>query len=68
MAQEELEITIDAQGRVTVRTIGIKGPRCIDYAETVARLLGREESRELTSEYYEAEQKARAHIDVKQTR
>ena len=33
MAQEELEISIDAQGRVTVHTIGIKGKRCLDYAE-----------------------------------
>jgi len=68
MAQEELEITIDAQGRVQVRTIGIKGPRCLDYAEALARILGREESRQLTSEYYEAEQQARTHVDVKQRR
>ena len=47
MAQEELEIEIDAQGRVQVRTIGIKGARCLDYAEALARILGREESREL---------------------
>ncbi len=68
MAQEELEIEIDAQGRVTVRTIGIKGPRCLDYAETVAQILGREESRELTSEFYEAEQTTQSHVDVKRRR
>lgn len=68
MAQEELEIEIDAQGRVQVRTIGIKGPRCIDAAEAVARILGREASRQLTSEYYEAEQTTRSHVDVKQQR
>jgi hypothetical protein len=66
MAQEELEIEIDAQGRVQVRTIGIKGARCLDYAEAFARLLGREESRQMTSEFYEAEQTTRTHIDVKQ--
>jgi hypothetical protein len=68
MAQEELEISIDAAGRVTVRTIGIKGPRCLDYAEAIAQILGREESRELTNEYYEAQQSAQAHVDVKRMR
>jgi len=65
MAKEELEISIDAAGRVTVRTIGIKGPRCLDYAEMVAQILGREESRELTNEYYEAQQTAKSHVDVR---
>jgi hypothetical protein len=68
MAKEELEISIDAAGRVTVRTIGIKGPRCLDYAEAVAQILGREESRTLTSEFYEAQQTAQAHVDVKHSR
>ena len=64
MAKEELEIEIDAQGRVQVRTIGIKGARCLDYAEALAQILGREESRQMTNEYYEAEQTSRSHIDV----
>jgi hypothetical protein len=68
MAREELEIEIDAQGRVQVRTIGIKGPRCLDIAEAVARILGREESRQLTSEYYEAQETTRSQVDVKQQR
>lgn len=54
MAQEELEITIGVDGKVQVRTIGIKGTRCLDVAEMLARVIGREESRELTSEYYES--------------
>ena len=68
MAQEELEIEIDAQGRVQVRTIGIKGARCLDYAEALARILGREESRQMTNEFYEAEQTTRTHVDVKTKR
>lgn len=55
MQPEELEITIGADGKVTVRTEGIKGPRCIEVAEAIALLLGRQESRQLTDEYYEAE-------------
>jgi hypothetical protein len=53
MAREEFEIEIGADGKVTVRTIGIKGPRCLDYADMFAQIIGREESRQLTSEYYE---------------
>jgi hypothetical protein len=66
MAKEELEIEISPSGRVTARTIGIKGPRCLDLAELLARIVGREESRELTSEYYEAAEQVQEHIDVKQ--
>lgn len=68
MAREELEIEIDAQGRVTVHTIGFKGKRCLDEAEALVRILGREESRRLTNEYYEAEQKTQSHVDVRQRR
>ena len=68
MAQEELEIEISPTGKVTVRTIGIKGPRCLDYAELLARIVGQEESRELTAEYYEAEERIQRHVDVKQRR
>jgi hypothetical protein len=53
MGQEELEIEIAPDGKVTVRTLGIKGARCLDVAEIIARVVGREESRSLTSEYYE---------------
>ena len=56
MAKEELEIEISPSGKVTARTIGIKGPRCLDLADLLARIVGREESRTLTNEYYETEQ------------
>jgi hypothetical protein len=66
MAREELEIEISPSGKVTARTIGVKGPRCIDLADFLVRIVGRVESRELTSEYYEAEEKVQEHVDVKQ--
>ncbi len=68
MAQEEIEIQIDPSGKVTVKTIGIKGARCLDYAEFIAQLVGREESRQLTSEYYEGDGQVRRQVDVKQRR
>ncbi|HVC99374.1 MAG TPA: DUF2997 domain-containing protein [Pirellulales bacterium] len=68
MAQEEIEIEISPSGKVTVRTIGIKGPRCLDYAELLAQIIGREESRELTSEYHEAQVEADRRVEVRQRR
>jgi hypothetical protein len=66
MAREELEIEISPSGQVTARTIGIKGPRCLDLAEMLARIVGREESRELTAEYYEASEHVEERVNVKQ--
>ena len=64
MAKEELEIEIAPDGKVTVRTIGVKGPRCLDIAEAVARIVGQEQSRQLTSEYYEQQTDVRGRVDV----
>jgi hypothetical protein len=69
MAQEELEIEIDAAGKVTMRTKGIKGPACMKWADLLAQIVGREESREKTNEFYEtAHEHVRKQIDVKQRR
>jgi hypothetical protein len=51
---KELEIEIDANGKVTVATKGYKGAACLDVVKALAQILGREESRELTPEFYEA--------------
>jgi hypothetical protein len=68
VAHEEFEIEISAQGKVTVRTKGIKGARCLDYAELFAQIIGREESRQLTSEYYESSTEVHQHEHLKQRR
>jgi hypothetical protein len=61
---EEIEIEINSQGKVTVRTKGIKGPRCLDVAELFAQIIGREESRQLTSEYYQSDQQVQSGIEI----
>ncbi|QEH38702.1 hypothetical protein OJF2_73080 [Aquisphaera giovannonii] len=63
MSDEEIEIEIGADGKVVVRTIGIKGPRCVDVAEAIAQVVGREESRQLTDEYHEAGVQAMARVE-----
>ena len=40
MNDEEIEIEISADGKVVVRTVGIKGPRCLDVAEAIAQIVG----------------------------
>jgi hypothetical protein len=65
MAQEEFEIEISRDGKVTVRTKGIKGEACIDAAELFAQLLGQEEARQLTHEYYETEVEAERRLQQK---
>jgi hypothetical protein len=65
---EEIEIEIGPEGKVTLRTKGIKGPRCLEVAEAFAQIVGREQSRELTSEYHESEIEARRHQDQQQRR
>jgi Protein of unknown function (DUF2997) len=63
MEDEEIEIVIGADGKVVVRTIGIKGPRCLDVAEAIAQIVGREESRRLTEEYHEAGIQSQAQVE-----
>ncbi len=65
MNDEEIEIEIGADGTVVVRTIGIKGPRCLEVAEAIALIVGREESRQLTDEYYETGIQTHAHVEQK---
>lgn len=62
---EELEIQISPTGEVTVRTIGIKGTRCLDAAEFIVRIVGERKSQQLTSEYYETEQHVERHQNIR---
>ena len=68
MTHEEFEIEISPQGKVTVRTKGIKGPACLEYADLFAEIIGREESRELTGEYYELPNQIQQANQLKQRR
>ena len=64
----DLPIEIDSAGNVTMRTKGVKGPVCMAYADLLARIVGREESREKTHEFYEAEQHVHRQLEIKQHR
>ena len=64
----ELEIEIAPDGKVTVRTKGIKGPACMDLADAFVQLLGTEQTREKTNEYYETQTEVQRHVRQKQQR
>jgi hypothetical protein len=59
--QEELEIEIDAAGKVRVHVKGIAGTGCMEYLKVFQRLLGPTSDEMPTEEYYEAEIAQTAH-------
>jgi hypothetical protein len=64
MAQHEVEISISKTGDVRVHIKGAKGKACLTYAEWLTKVVGKVKDKQLTSEYYEPEVKAR--IDMQQ--
>jgi hypothetical protein len=51
--QEELEIEIDANGRVQVHVKGMPGKRCLDYLKVFQDLLGPVTDQRPTEEFYQ---------------
>jgi hypothetical protein len=68
MDEQEVEIEITAEGKVIVRTHGIKGAQCVDVAKLFASFIGKIESQEKTGEYYEAAEVLKQNIDVRRKR
>ncbi len=68
MEHTEFEITISKQGKVSIEISGAPGPRCLKYAELLAEIVGREEERHLTSEYYEPDRQVHIDADVRARR
>jgi hypothetical protein len=65
MERPEFEITISRSGKVKVHVKGVKGARCIELADLIQEIVGREDERQLTSDYYTLEGKVRIHTQVK---
>ena len=53
MDMQELEITIDKEGRVQVAVRGVKGEGCLALTKNIEDAVGTVEERECTAEYYE---------------
>ncbi len=66
MAQHDVEITITKSGEVKVHVKGVKGKGCMEYAEWLAEIVGKIKDKQLTSEYYEPETKAKIQLRTEQ--
>lgn len=64
MKTPEFEIEIRPDGQVKVTVKGVSGQTCMNYADLLAEIVGREESREKTAEYYEQDRSVQ--INAKQ--
>ncbi|MEK7486277.1 MAG: DUF2997 domain-containing protein, partial [Planctomycetota bacterium] len=48
----EFNIRIEKNGKLKVEISGVQGEECIQLAELLKSIIGKEELREMTSEYY----------------
>ena len=57
MAKKQLKIKLLPDGKIEMKTVGVKGKKCLGYVELFKLLADiKIEKQELTSEYYEEEQ------------
>ena len=68
MEHPEFDIVIGKGGTVTVEVKGVKGPRCLEYADLIREIVGHEEQRKLTVEYYAQDHKVRIDAHAQQRR
>ena len=61
MEMQEMEITIDNEGRVQVTVNGAHGPDCLALTKNLEEAVGVVERREYTAEYYEQPVHAQEH-------
>ena len=52
MSRPEFDISIGKDGKGTVRVTGASGEECLQLSDMLKEIIGREESREMTSEFY----------------
>ncbi len=67
MNKPEFEIVISKTGKVTVEVKGVKGPRCLEYAEVIKEIVGREDERRLTADNYAPDVEVRIDVHAKGT-
>jgi len=53
MEMQELEITIDSNGRVKMKVRGVHGEGCLALTKNLENAIGTVEERRYTPEYYE---------------
>jgi hypothetical protein len=59
MSQPEFDIAIGKDGKVTVKVGGASGQECLALSDMLKEIVGREDERQLTPEYYSSSGKVR---------
>lgn len=63
--KQEVEITINPEGKVKVHIKGIKGKKCLELVDFLKQNVGEILEQKLTSEYYEPEPKVGINVKGK---
>lgn len=61
--KQELEITIDDDGNVTIKVVGVPGPDCLELTREIEEALGIVVDRQRTSEYYQQKPGVTGHVE-----
>ncbi len=67
MEHHEFDIRIDKHGKVTVEIKGSGGARCLALADLIKDIVGREDRRRLTGEYYAPDSKVRIDVQARES-
>lgn len=65
MAIPEFDVTIGKDGKLRVEVKGSQGKACMELADLVREIIGKEDGREITSEYYNGPEQVRMNVNVK---
>jgi hypothetical protein len=60
----EFDIKIAKDGKVVVEIHGSSGKKCMDLADMLREIVGREEERQRTAEYYGADGQVRINTQI----
>jgi hypothetical protein len=61
--KQELEITIDDDGNVTIKVVGVAGPDCLKLTKEIEEALGIVVDRQRTNDFYAEKPKVNEQID-----
>lgn len=61
--KDELEISIDKEGNVTIKVVGGDGSSCVELTKELEEALGLVDKRTLTENYYQPQQDVEGEIE-----
>lgn len=61
--KQELEISIDDDGNVSIKVIGGDGTKCLELTKEIEEALGIVTDRQRTSDYYKPQTQTGTHVD-----